>query len=170
MDALTGWDWFVVLVVGVSVLFGFWRGLVHTVFALTAWVTAIIGTPVFGGRLVDALSMQQYPWVVYIVLFLVLFVGVRLLGNLIARGVRAAGLRGADRGLGAVLGVARALIVLTIAAVIAREMGVTASESWQRAMSRPLLEQLAALIDVDFTRPIEQARRSRAGADQAVRI
>ena len=160
MDVLTGWDWFVVLVAAVSVLFGFWRGLVHTVFALAAWVAAIVGTPVFGERLVDAVSMQQYPWLVYVVLFLALFVGVRLLGNLIARGVRSAGLRGADRGLGAVLGVARALIVLTIAAVIAREVGVTASDSWQRAMSRPLLEQLAALIDVDFSRAIEQARRT----------
>ena len=160
MDALTGWDWFVVLVVGVSVLFGFWRGLVHTVFALAAWIAAILGTPVFGGRLVDALSMQQYPWVVYVVLFLALFIGVRLLGNLIARGVRAAGLRGADRGLGAVLGGAGAVMVVTIAEVIAREGGVTASDSWQRAMSRPLLEQLASLIDVDFTPPIEQARRT----------
>jgi len=34
----------------------------------------VVGTPVFGGRLVDAVSMQQYPWVVYVVLFLALFV------------------------------------------------------------------------------------------------
>ncbi len=160
MDSLTGWDWFVVLVSGVSVLFGFWRGLVRTVFALAAWVVAIVGTPLLGGTLVATTGMQQYPWVIYIVLFLALFVGVRLLGNLLARSLRAAGLRGADRGLGALLGIARALIILTIAAVIARETGLTTRDSWQQALSRPLLEQLAALVDVNLHNSVEPVRRT----------
>lgn len=160
MDGLTGWDWFVLLVLAVSVLLGLVRGLVRTVFALAAWLVAILGTPLLGPDAVAAVGLVRHPWVVYVVLFLLLFVGVRLLGNLIARGVRAVGLSGADRGLGALLGVARALVVMTLAAVVARETGFTDSESWQLARSRPLLEQLGSLVDIDFKGLPQVVRRA----------
>jgi hypothetical protein len=46
LGSVTGWDWFVILVLSGSVLLGLWRGLIRTVFGLAAWVIALVGGPV----------------------------------------------------------------------------------------------------------------------------
>ena len=106
MDGLTGWDWFVLMVVGLSMLFGLIRGLIKTVFALAAWGVAIVATPITG------------------------------------------------------LGFGRGLIIVAIAAVIARQTGMDDSDSWRLAMTRPLLEQLSSWADFGGRQSSEPVRQT----------
>lgn len=142
LSTLTGWDWFVLIVFALSVLLGVLRGLVRTVFGLAAWVVALLGAPLLAPAAIEAAGMQAHPWVMLVLLFLALFLLVRLLGGLLARGLGRIGLGGADRGLGAVLGAARAVLLILIAAVAARSLDLDQTPSWRDARSRPLLEGL----------------------------
>lgn len=151
MDAtasLTGWDWFVGGVFLLSVGFGLLRGLIGTVFALAAWLAALLGTPLAGWHLMAYVGELIPPWLAYLASFLVLFVVVRLAGGLLGRGIRGLGLGGADRLLGGVLGVARALLVVLVVATVAHVTDLSAEPAWQQARSRPLLDAL-----VDWVQP-----------------
>jgi membrane protein required for colicin V production len=145
--ALTGWDWFVTLVCLLSVLLGLWRGMVRTVFGLAAWIVALIGAPMLGPGLVETAGLQAHPWVVFTTLFVALLVGVRVLGSLLARAMGSIGLGGADRGLGAALGAARALVVITLAVAGARALDLHHTEAWRTSLSRPLLDRLVLWIE-----------------------
>lgn len=148
LSSFTGWDWFVLLVFALSVALGLWRGMVRTVFGLAAWVVALLGTPLLAPAAIDAVRMHEHPWVVMVLLFILLFVAVRLVGALLARGLGVIGLGGADRGLGAALGVARALLLILIAAVAAHSLDLDQAPAWRDARSRPLLDAL-----VEWVRP-----------------
>ncbi len=140
MDAMTTWDWIVAVISLLSILLGLLRGFVRTVFALAAWVSAVIAMPLASPTAIAATGMQQQPWVIYILVFLAVFIGVRVLGGLIARALKRAGLRGADRTMGALLGAVRALVIIAIFAIAAKVSGLSESASWQLALCRPLLE------------------------------
>lgn len=143
---LTGWDWFVVLVLLLSTLAGIWRGFVRTVFAFGAWVVAFLGAALVGSAIISRLDQAVPGWWIYIVAFVVLFVAVRMLGGGIARGIRKVGLGGVDRLLGAGIGVARALLVVAVAVAAAIALGMRGDPAWQLAVSRPLLDGVAARV------------------------
>lgn len=142
LSSLTGWDWFILIVAAGSILLGILRGLVRTVFGLAAWVIALLGTPLAAPAAVQASAMEQQPWVVFVLLFLALFVVVRLSGALLARAIGKLGLGGADRSLGALLGGVRALALIALVAVVARSFDLHKGAAWRTALSRPLLDAI----------------------------
>jgi membrane protein required for colicin V production len=144
---LTGWDWFVVGVFLVSIGFGLVRGMVTTVFALAAWVVALVGMPIAGWHVMPHVQHVVPDWVVYVVAFIVLFVSVRLVGGLLARGLRGVGLGGLDRFMGGLVGVARAMLVVLLAAVGGHLAGMSQEPAWQRAVSRPMLDGLVQWME-----------------------
>jgi len=153
LSSLTLLDWFILIVTVLSVLLGVYRGMVRTVFGLAAWAVALLGTPMAGPAVVQASGMQEQPWVVFIVLFLVLFVLIRLCGVLVSKGLGKIGLGGIDRMLGAALGVARALVLVAVVVVVARMLDMHRALEWRNAISRPLLDAI-----VQLTEPYLQAR------------
>ncbi len=143
IPSLTSWDWFILTVAFVSTGLGIWRGMIRTVFGLAAWILGIIGAPLVGMVIGQQFGISGVPmWVLYIVAFLVTFMVVRLIGVVFLKGARSVGLAGVDRMLGAALGVARAGLVVLVAAVIAHRMGFSQTASWQAAAARPLLETM----------------------------
>ena len=141
-SSLTGWDWFVLIVFLLSISLGIWRGLVRTVFGLGAWIAAVIGAPLLSPAVIELTGMEDQPWVVILLLFVAILVAVKLMGGLAAGLLGKVGLGGADRGLGAVLGAARALLLILIAALAARSLELDQTSAWRDAVSRPLLEAL----------------------------
>lgn len=140
---LTSWDWFIITVALISTGLGVWRGMIRTVFGLAAWILGVIGAPLVGMLIAQQFGITGLPvWVLYILAFLLTFLAVRLVGVLFLRGARSVGLAGVDRVLGAALGVARAALVVLVAAVIAHRLGFAQSASWQSAAARPLLETM----------------------------
>jgi membrane protein required for colicin V production len=143
LPPLTSWDWFIITVALLSTGLGVWRGMIRTVFGLAAWILGVIGAPLVGMLIAQQFGITGLPvWVLYILAFLVTFLAVRLVGVLFLKGARSVGLAGVDRVLGAALGVARAALVILVAAVIAHRLGFAQSASWQTAAARPLLETM----------------------------
>jgi membrane protein required for colicin V production len=159
MTEFTSWDWFVFGVVLVSTFAGLWRGLVRTVFAFLGWVAALVGAPLGMPAAIDALGMQAHPWAVLVGLFLAILVGMRLLGGWSARTVAAAGLGGADRFAGALLGVARALLVVTVVAVAGKLAGLQPQPAWRHALTRPLLDACVAVADPYLPQRLSDVQR-----------
>jgi membrane protein required for colicin V production len=160
LAAVTGWDWFVLIVFLLSVGLGLLRGLVRTVFALAAWIVGLLGVPLASPHLVGLLPPGVPHAVLFVVVFLGLFVAVRMTGALAARALRGAGLGGADRLLGAVLGTARALIVVLLVALAAHLAGLSKQPAWQQAQSRPLLDALVGWAEPFLPERLSGVRRA----------
>ena len=160
LEAITGWDWFVAIVVVLSVGFGLMRGLVRTVFALAAWGVGLLGVPLIAPHALRLLPDAIPNPVVYLLIFIALFVAVRMLGSLAARGLRGLGLGGADRLLGAVLGTLRAAIVILLAALGAHLAGYSKHPSWTQALSRPLLDGLVQRAEPFLPERLSGVRRT----------
>lgn len=157
---MTGWDYLVLLTLGISIVLGLLRGLMRTVFALGGWLVAFVGSPVLSPPIVAATSMQAYPWVVLVSVFFVLLVLTRLAGVLLARIMSSAGLGGIDRGLGGVIGAVRALVIVAVFAVAAHLFGLHQRAAWQQAISRPLLETVVQMIEPYLPSRLAAQRRS----------
>lgn len=133
---MTVFDYVFLCVLGLSVLLGFWRGLVVEVFALLAWVLAVVAARLFGGMLVPHLAAWVSPvwlqWVVaWVAIVVVVLILLALLRMLLRELLAAVGLSLADRCLGACFGVLRAL-VLAILVVGAAGMTSLPREPWWR--------------------------------------
>jgi membrane protein required for colicin V production len=160
LEAITGWDWFVLIVAVLSVGIGLLRGLVRTVFALAAWAVALLGVPLFSPTLIQALPEAVPQAVSAVVVFVLLFVTVRVLGTLAVRALHGVGLGGADRLLGAMLGAARALLVVLVVAVVAHLAGQSRQPAWQQAQVRPLLDALVAWSEPFLPERLSGVRRT----------
>ena len=105
---MTALDIIVLLIIGVTAVRGLMRGMVDTLFSLAAWFLAfmvgkwgaLIVAPMLPASL-DSPNLRYF--VAFALVFLVLLVGVLLLGHLIASMLRAVGLGGADKALGGVV-------------------------------------------------------------------
>lgn len=107
---MTSLDWGIVLIVGFSALLAFWRGAAREVAALAAWIAGIV----FGLSFSDSVAamLPDMKWgspAKQVIAFLIILVGVLILGSILGRLVskffRAAGLGLLDRLLGGLFGV-----------------------------------------------------------------
>ena len=144
---LTGWDYFIIATVLISVVLGVLRGMVRTVFALAGWVAALIGAPIATAPLLAATGWTLHPLFITVLLFFAILILVRLVGGALARALAKVGLGAVDRSLGAVLGVLRALIIIVVAALIGRYIGADQQASWQQATLRPVLDELVVQVE-----------------------
>ena len=144
---MTGWDWFVLITLGLSVGYGFFIGLIRTLFGLASWVIALVGTPLLAPPAILATGQMQYGIAIWVAVFIGLLIVVRLVGNLLAKGLRAGGLGGVDRLTGALFGLLRAAVLIVLVVAAARMLGIDSSESWRGAFCKPLLDAIAHQIE-----------------------
>ncbi len=166
VEQLTGWDYFVMATLAISVALGAFRGLVRTVFALAAWIVALLGAPLLTPALIAAFGWTFPPLFVGVLVFFILLVAVRLLGSLLARVLAHVGFGFADRTLGSVLGIVRALVLVTLVAIVGRHLGADRDASWQQALSRPLLDVLVSWVEPYLptrARPQQPVRTTERG-------
>ncbi len=115
---MTAFDVVAILMVAVSALIGFARGAVREVVTLVAFgaaaVVALLALP-FSAPVMRAL-VHRPPWAgaaaAVLVVFVLVYVLLRVFGGQLARFLHASNLGGPDRALGAGVGVARALVAL----------------------------------------------------------
>lgn len=142
---MTVFDYLVIAIVGFSLLFGLWRGVIGEIIALLAWGLGIFAAIEFGelvgNRLFTGISD---PAVRTLAACMLIFVGIlvtmALIRLLISRMVKALGLTVSDRLLGMIFGIARGgLVVLVLVAL----GGMTAAPKqpwWREATLAPPLE------------------------------
>ncbi len=156
-NGLSAIDWVVLSVVVISSILGALRGLIKTVFGVTAWVLAVV-VPLYvlpltlnGG--VASLGWSMPAWVINIICFFVVLVCVQLLGAYFSRLMGKAGLAGTDRLLGALLGGARGFLVLAVLVVVLTSFGAQRSDLWLKSQTRPLLDVLLTWVQPFLSAP-----------------
>lgn len=114
---MTAFDIVAVLIVALSVLIGFARGGVREIVTLVAFTAAAVAA-ILGLRFTAPLLRHLFhpDWVAgaagVLVVFVLVYVVLRVFGGRLARFLHASNLGGADRTLGAGVGLLRALAVL----------------------------------------------------------
>ncbi len=117
-------DFAILVVVGLSCVFGLWRGLVREVLSLATWIAAAVAVWLYNERLAAMIPVfVEQPPLRYLTAFLVLFLGVLIIGNLLAKllsnMLEFAGLAALDSILGGVFGVLRGALIVGLALYLA---------------------------------------------------
>lgn len=154
-------DLIILLVLIFTVVRGLMRGMIDTLFSLAAWMLAFMLAK-WGAVLVAPLLPIgiDNPTIRYFtgfaVVFLVMLIGVLLLGHALASLVRAVGLGGADTLLGGVLGLAKGLVILVGLTLAAGLTSLPRTEFWKQAMLSGSLQAMAQralpLLPVDASK------------------
>ena len=131
-----------------SLAIGAWRGLVREVVSILGWVIAFLAANLFAGPLGAAMPRAiPTPDLRLAATFLAVFVGslivTSLAGLLISKIMNAVGLGGLDRLLGALFGVARGLLIVLAAALLAGLSSAPRQPFWTDSASGALLVQAA---------------------------
>jgi membrane protein required for colicin V production len=146
-------DTAILVVTGLSSLFGLWRGLIKEVFSLVSWVAALVIARVYSESVANLLlSLIESDSIRYVTAFAILFVMVMMLGTLIIRLLSKlltiSGLKLVDRLLGGAFGFLRGVIIVLVIIFITNVF-VSETEQWQQ--SRLIPHGLAA---IDWSRQL----------------
>ena len=141
-------DLIVVLVLLLAVVRGLMRGMVDTLFSLAAWILAFVlgrwGAALLAPLLPVAVETPSIRYfAAFAVIFLVVLIGVLLLGHLLAALVRTAGLGGADRVLGGALGLVKGVVILVGLTLAAGLTSLPRTDFWKQASLSPSLQVMA---------------------------
>lgn len=155
---MTGFDFVVLAIVLASVVVGMVRGLVREVLSLVAFAAAFAAAVWWGPWVHEALTPYIETTLLRMaVAYMGVFVGVLLVVGMVnlALGtlIQSTGLAPADRGLGALFGLARGLLVIVVLVVAAGYTPLPAEAWWREATFSPLAEQ--AVVGIKQQLPAE---------------
>lgn len=154
-------DLIILGIVLLSCLFGAFRGLVKEALSLAFWIGAAVLASVFNDALALRLAfISDSPVVRQIAAFILIFVFTvfagGLLSNLISKLMSRAGLGGVDRALGALFGIIRGLVIVTIIVMLTVRLPVT-REPYGESILMPYIMVLADLFEDLFGLAAEAA-------------
>ena len=145
-------DLVVVAVVLASAIFAVYRGFVAESLSIFAWAAAAFATLYFAPSAAPLLSSAMSPvmaqLVAYVVVFLVVLIPLSFLSARFAENVRNSAVGPLDRSLGAIFGVVRGLIVLTLAYILFSLMVPPKKQpEWiTQAATLPLIEDTSDVV------------------------
>jgi membrane protein required for colicin V production len=148
---MTWLDLAVLGVMALSMAWGIWRGLVHEVISLAAWVIAFLAANMLAAplaRLVPA-STPRPDWhvlVAFVAIFLATLTVTTLIGVMLSRLARKAGLGGLDRSLGGVFGLARGWVIVLAFALLAGLTELPSRPAWTGSFIGPSLARAATYL------------------------
>jgi membrane protein required for colicin V production len=139
-------DLAIAAVIVLSVAWGVWRGLTRELMSLAGWVVAFIVANTFAGQIGDRLPAslareEVRVLIAFLVVFILTLVAAAIVGVLLSKLFKVAGLSGVDRTLGGLFGFARAVVIL-VACTIA--IGLTAfpkEAMWKGSVGAGMLER-----------------------------
>jgi membrane protein required for colicin V production len=156
-------DLLVLLVLILAVVRGLMRGLINTLFSLGAWILAF-AMGKWGALIVAPLLPMgiESPAIRYFsgfaVIFLLVLIGMLLLGHVLTSLVKSAGLGSLDKVLGGVLGLAKGLVILVGLTLAAGLTSLPRTDFWKQAMLSGSLQAMAQrtlpLLPVDVAKYI----------------
>lgn len=142
---MTGFDYVVIGIVAVSLLFGLWRGVIGEVISLVAWGVGIFAAIEFGASVGHSVfAGLSDPALRTLAGCVVIFVGVLVsmaVLNLVVRSmVKALGLSVSDRLLGMVFGLIRGVLVCMVLVGLGGMTSAPTQSWWKNAMLAAPLE------------------------------
>ncbi len=141
-------DWALVAVLILSILVGLWRGFIREVFSIAVWVLAVWVafrySGVAAGWLTGWVDLPSARAIIAFsgLLLVTLIIG-GLAGWLLGQLVDSTGLGGTDRMIGMLFGLARGLIIIVLALLVARFTPFPQDPWWQQSSLLPYFERLA---------------------------
>ena len=144
-------DIIVIVILGISIAFGVWRGLVREVLALVAWAGAFLLAnllaPDAAKLLPQGMATEEIRLLVsFVVVFIVALVGLSVLAMLASKVVKIVGLGAADRAVGGFFGLARGIFVVMILVLLAGLTTLPRQDTWRDAALRGPLEAFAGYV------------------------
>lgn len=141
-------DFAIIGIILLSVIIGLWRGFVQEMLSLVGWVLAVWVTITFNEPLEQWLQPQIETPILRTALAMgLLFFGVLLLSTLVnfflARLIGRAGLSKVNRTVGLAFGVARGVLLITVAVLLAGLTNVPRESWWHQSMLVPHFQELA---------------------------
>lgn len=143
---MTGFDFVVLAILAASIVVSMMRGLVREVLSLIAFAAAFIAAIWWGPSVYAALASYidtdlLRMAIAYAGLFIGVLLAVGIINVALGTAIRSTGLAPADRGLGAMFGLMRGLLVVLVLIIAAGYTPFPAEAWWRQAMLSPLAEQ-----------------------------
>ncbi|UCH52650.1 MAG: CvpA family protein [Pseudomonadota bacterium] len=164
---MNGFDIALLVVLAASAAFGAWRGFVREIMSLVSWVLAAVIAWVFaddmGGWFT---SLSSEPALRQALAFVVLFVGVLILGAITSFIVHRAFVKGdfarwPNRLLGSAFGIGRGVVIITLVFLLAGLTALPQQSWWRGAALVPAFESVALFVSKYL--PSDVARHIRYG-------
>jgi membrane protein required for colicin V production len=148
---MTLFDIVVLVVIALSTLLAFLRGVIRELIALIAWIVGIVAGVAFAPVVADWLpGGLEYPGLRYLIGFALVLIGVLLAGALLAwplaKAVRAVGLGFVDRFLGSIFGLVRGLLVVVAFVLVAGLTDLPRTTWWQSSLLAAPLVAVALVV------------------------
>ncbi len=148
---MTWLDYAMIGVFGASLVLGAWRGLVREAISILGWVIAFLAANLLAGPVGPAMP-QAIPTpelrvaAAYLAIFIGSLIVTSLVGLLLSKILKAVGLGGVDRALGATFGAARGLLIVLAAALLAGLTRAPSQPFWRDSATGPLLARAALAL------------------------
>ncbi|UFS56446.1 CvpA family protein [Comamonadaceae bacterium M7527] len=146
---------------GASLVWGAWRGLVYELLAIANWLFAVMATSLVAPLLAQWVpALEGTGLLALVVRYVVVFVVFVFVGGFVAstlrRWISASGLRPADRSLGALFGLVRGVVVLLVAALVVLVLKLEAEPWWSSSSGAQLLQSVLVLLKPVLPQAIER--------------
>ena len=161
---MTPFDYAILAVVGLSVIFAFWRGLIREVVSLLAWLVALWVAARFSVEFAHWVPAAiSSPAARYLTAFLCLFIGtivvLELIAFLVSKLLKAIGLGFIDRFLGAIFGLVRGALIAWVAVLLGGFTSYPQRDWWRDSVLAPPLQ--TAVLAARPLLPLELGKRIR---------
>jgi membrane protein required for colicin V production len=129
-----------------SVGWGLWRGFTREVMSLAGWILAFLAANTVAGPLGDMLpasiaSPDVRVLIAFVVIFVLTLIAAAIVGMVVSKFLKAAGLSGVDRTLGGLFGLARGVVILLAFAVVAGLTAMPRQPFWKESVGAGMLER-----------------------------
>lgn len=144
---MTSFDYAVLIIIGISIVVSMMRGAVRELFAIVGWVVAIYVAKTYATQLMPLLPTEIPTEALRILAaHIIVFLGVLLVASLLIIAlsslIKKIGLNWLNRGLGAVFGFARGLLIVCVLVFLAGLTSLPKDARWTNAMFSSPLEAL----------------------------
>jgi membrane protein required for colicin V production len=143
-------DYAVLTVLGLSLLLGAFQGFMREVVSLAGWIAGFILATAFSGIVARQMPESLGPMLSGLLAFLLIFVGVLLVsgvvGLVLSRLMRVAGLGFLDRLLGAAFGIVRGVAIALLAVLVAGLTPLPREDFWKQSVLSGPFESAALAL------------------------
>jgi membrane protein required for colicin V production len=148
---MTSFDYTVFIIIGISIIVSMMRGAVREVLAIAGWLVAIYVAKTYATQLIPLLPADIPSEALKILAaYVIVFFGVLLVASLLIIAlsslIKKIGLNWLNRGLGAVFGFARGLLIVCVLVFLAGLTSLPKDARWTNAMFSSPLEALVKNI------------------------
>jgi membrane protein required for colicin V production len=148
---MTSFDYSVLLIIGISIVVSMMRGAVRELLAIAGWIAAIYVAKTYATELVPLLPADIPTEALkllaaHVIVFFGVLIVVSLLTIALSGLIKKIGLNWLNRGIGALFGFARGLLIVCVLVFLAGLTSFPKDARWVNAMFSPPLEALVKTV------------------------